>query len=96
MVQVHVERTIAASPERVFDCELIGLKSGFSAHADLREDNHDIVVGEETVGRYLKVLLGHLPEQFLDRVFAATRSADRAVTGYGLVVDVMNGASFQW
>src|SRR6185295_1252525 len=62
--------------------ELIGLEAGFSAHADSREDDHDIVVGEETGGRYLKVLLGALPEQFLDPAFAAICSADRAVTGY--------------
>ncbi len=68
MVQVHVERTIAASPERVFDCELIGLKSGFSAHADLREDNHDIVVGEETVGRYLKFCSATFPNNSLTRL----------------------------
>src|SRR5262245_45639831 len=62
--------------------ERIGLECGFSAGAHLREDDHDIVVGEETVGRYLKVLLGHLREQFLDPVYAAIRSADCAVTGY--------------
>ena len=62
--------------------ERIGLESGFSARADLREDDHDIVVGEETAGRYLEVLLGDLPEQFLDPVFAAICSADRVGTGY--------------
>ena len=45
--------------------ELIGLESGFSAHADLREDDHDIVVGEETVGVILKFCSATFPNNSL-------------------------------
>ena len=38
--------------------ERIGLESGFSTRADLREDDHDIAVGEETAGPYLGHIFG--------------------------------------
>src|SRR5271165_4621222 len=40
----------------------IGLGCGFSEGGDYGEDDHDIVVGEESAGRYCEVLLRQLPE----------------------------------
>ena len=60
----------------------IGLGCGFPAGGDLGEDDHDIIVGNETAGCCCEGLLGHLREKFRDLGFATIGSADRAGTGY--------------